>query len=555
MGRKVFLFLVFAVLSLVLSAEAETGKADLALKNANIITMNPAMPGAECMAVLGEKIVYVGDETGLFEYIGPGTEVIDLDGRTLVPGFNDDHTHTVGAGVFYINPILYGMSCAEIVEVVRDEIAKAKPGETIQASSWDFTTCPNPHRDILDAVSPENPVILSQYGGHAAWVNSVQLEKVGITRDTPDPFGGQIDRDPETGEPTGILRETAMSTSGYVSMVGDLISMEKHRQVLEKSLELYREAGITSVQDNTWMPITVWIINGLKNQGKLTCRFTCWPYGQMPFLRPLMSLASYDETWVRKGLWKYFSDGAFSAHTGWMTVPYNNEPDNYGLPRYTVEELQDLVLNASKKRRQITFHAIGDRAVHEVVNAVELAQERYPWTRELRHRMEHVQMVVPEDIPRMARLGMVASVQPFAVYNPEKDLDILGPERAGQAYPYKSLLEGGVHVAFGSDVPAEVDYQPLLGIYYAVTRKDKAGTAGPLNPEECMSVQQALYCYTMGSAYAEFMEHKKGSIEEGKLADFVVLEDNLYEVAPERIKDIKVLMTVVGGRVVYQDFN
>jgi predicted amidohydrolase YtcJ len=530
------------------------GRATFAVKNADIITMNPSMPKAECVAAAGEEIIYVGDEAGLSEYIDSGTQVIDLKGKTMVPGFNDDHTHTIGAGIFYMRPILYGMSCEEIKGVVKDEVARAEPGETIQASSWDFTTCPNPHRGMLDEVSPDNPVILTQYGGHAAWVNSIQLDKMGITSDTPDPFGGKIDKDPETGEPTGILRETAMSTTGYLSMAKDLISMKRHRQVLEKSLELFRGAGITTVQDNTWVPMTVWLLNDLQKEGNLTCRFTCWPYGQTFLLTPLMRLASYDDTWVRKGPWKYFADGAFSVHTGWMTVPYYGEPENYGLPRFSVEEFQEIVLEASAEHRQITFHAIGDRAVHEVVNAVELAQERYPWTRELRHRIEHVQMAVPEDIPRMAALGMVASVQPFAACNPEKDIDILGRDRAWQAYPYKSLLEGGVHVAFGSDVPAEVDYHPLLGIYYAVTRKNKEGTAGPINPHECMSVHQALYCYTMGSAYAEFMEDRKGSIEKGKLADFAALDENLYEVKPEHIKDIKVIMTVVGGRVVYRDF-
>jgi predicted amidohydrolase YtcJ len=553
MGTKILWVLsIFTLMPFALSAESGSGKATLAITNANIITMNPAMARAECVAARGEDIIYAGDKAGLPGYIDSKTTVIDLEGMTLVPGFNDDHTHTVGAGAYYMRLMLYGMSCEEIVEVVKEEVSRAGAGEPIQGTSWDFTTCPNPHKDMLDAVSCENPVILTQYGGHAAWVNSVQLEKMRITRDTPDPFGGQIDKDPLTGEPTGILRETAMGSAGMLSMAKDFISMQKHREVLEKSLELYREAGITSVQDNTWVPITVWILNDLKKEGRLTCRFTCWPYGQVPVLRPLMSLASYDETWVRKGQWKYFSDGAFSAHTAWMTVPYAGEPENYGLPRYTVEELQEIVLEGTRQRQQITFHAIGDRAVHEVVNAVELAQEKYPWTKDLRHRLEHIQIMLPEDIPRMARLGMVASVQPFAACNPEKDISILGRDRAWLAYPYKALLDGGVHVAFGSDVPAEIDYKPLLGIYYAVTRKNKQGTAGPINPYSCMSVEQALYCYTMGSAYAEFMEHKKGSIERGKLADFAVLAENPYEVEPEHIKDIEVLMTVAGGRVVYQ---
>jgi len=552
---KKFLFLILLLGSL--NAYGEEGRAqvaDLILHNANVITVDEALPRAAAVAVSGERIVYVGDDAGALALKGPGTRVDDLHGRTLVPGFNDDHTHTLGAGAFYLQPILWGKSCDEIAEIVRQEAARKKPGELIAGNSWDYPTCPDPNKEMLDKAAPDNPVLLIQYSGHAAWANSAMLRKMKISRDTPDPKGGQIVRD-QSGEPTGVLRDTAMGSSSYLQFARDLLSKKRHREILDQALDLYREAGITSVQDNTWEPLTARLLGRYRKEGRLTCRFTCWPYGQMRGAAALMGLAGYDDTWVRKGLWKYFADGAFSTRTGWMSEAYADEPGNFGQPRFTPEQIEKIVMHAARKRRQITFHAIGDRAVHEVVNAVEKAQARYPWTKDLRLRLEHAQLVMPEDVLRMKALGIVAAVQPFTISAPDKDVTLLGPERARRAYPFHTLFRAGIPVAFGSDVPAEVDYQPLLAIYYAVTRMSKDGTQGPLNPDERFTPYEALYCYTMGSAYAEFMEKEKGSITPGKLADLAVLSDDLTAVDPMTIKDIQVVMTIVGGRVVYERFE
>jgi predicted amidohydrolase YtcJ len=549
--RIVLIMIGIGILAVAANDDTSRNQVELVLYNGNIITVDDDMPRAESVAVSGERIVYVGSSETALSLASKDTELVDLKGKTLIPGFNDDHTHTLGAGAFYLQPMLWGLSCEEVAEVVRKEAVKKKPGETITGNSWDYPTCPDPHKSMLDKAAPDNPVFLVQYSGHAAWVNSAMLEKMGIDRETKNPEGGQIVRD-ESGEPTGVLRDTAMGSGRYSEFIGMLLSREKHREVLDKALEMYREAGITSVQDNTWEPLTARLLNKYKKEGRLTCRFTCWPYGQARGAHYLMALASFDDKWVRKGLWKYFADGAFSTRTGWMTEPYADEPGNYGEPRYPPEEIEKIALEAAQNRRQITFHAIGDKAVHEVINAVEKAQERYPWTKDLRFRMEHVQLVMPEDIPRMRKLGMVAAVQPFTISTPDKDVTLLGPERARRAYPFYSLFKAGIPVAFGSDVPAEVDYQPLLCIYYAVTRMSKDGTQGPLNPHERFTPEEALYCYTMGSAYAEFMEREKGSITIGKLADVVVLSDDLTKVPHEKIKDINVEMTVVGGKIVHE---
>jgi len=295
---------------------------------------------------------------------------------------------------------------------------------------------------------------------------------------------------------------------------------------MERALVLFREEGITSVQDNTWMPMTGWTLHKLRKEGRLTCRFTQWPYGDPGFARLLMKLVPCDGKWLRPGPVKFFADGAFSTRTAWLLdEAYADEKGNFGSPIYKREKMESIVMEAAK---------------------------RYPHVPELRFRLEHVQLASPEDIKKMKKLGMVACVQPFALYNPKKDITLLGKERARRAYPYRSLYDAGVPVAFGSDIPAEVDFEPLLGIYYAVTRKSKDGADGPLNLTERFTPLEALYCYTMGSAYAEFMEKEKGSLTAGKLADMAVLSDDLTRVPPEKIKDIKVLLTVAGGAIVYE---
>lgn len=523
------------------------------LYNGTIITVDTATPNPEAVVIKGSRIYFTGSLQEALKLTDANTIKINLKGRTLIPGFNDNHTHTLAAGSFYSEAILWNKTCEEIASIIAEEAKTKQPGELISGNSWDYTTCPKPHKSILDKAAPNNPVFLTQYSGHAAWVNSRMLEEMGIDKNTPDPKGGQIVRD-ANGEPTGILRDTAMGTSEYSKFISQILSPRIHKKLIQKALTLYREAGITSVQDNTWEPFTVRLLKKYRDSQELSTRFTCWPMGNSPLYYAFSWFTSFDKIdyWVKKGLVKYYADGAFSTRTAWLSQEYADEPGNFGSPRYTTQELEKIVMEAAKAKQQITFHAIGDRAVTEVLNAVEKAQAVYPWTNTLRFRLEHIQIINPADIGRMKKLGIVACVQPFTLCNPKKDETLLGKARAKQAYMFYSIYKAGVPMAFGSDIPAEVDYQPLLGIYYAVTRKSKDGTMGPLNKDECFTPYEALYCYTMGSAYAEFMENEKGSITKGKLADMVVLSDNLLKVPANTIKDIKVLMTVTGGRIVYK---
>ncbi len=526
----------------------------LLLYNGNIITMDNSITKPEAIVVKGSRILFLGKLQEALIKAGDTAIKINLKGKTLIPGFNDNHTHTLAAGSFYSEIILWNKTCEDIALIINEEAKKKKPGELITGNSWDYPTCPKPHKSILDKAAPDNPVFLTQYSGHAAWVNSKMLEEMEISKDTPDPKGGQIIRD-KNGEPNGILRDTAMGTSEYGKFIKQILSPDTHKKLINKALTLYKEAGITSVQDNTWEPFTVRLLKKYRDSQELSCRFTCWPLGDSPLYYAFTWFTSFNnhDLWVRKGLVKYFSDGAFSTRTAWLSKEYADEPGNVGSPRYTPEELEKIVLHAAKDKQQITFHAIGDRAVTEILNAVQKAQSLYPWTKELRFRMEHIQIIHPDDIQRMKKLGIVACVQPFTLCNPQKDITLLGKDRAIHAYMFYSLFKAGVPMSFGSDIPAEVDYQPLLGIYYAVTRKSKNGTMGPLNRKECFTPYEALYCYTMGSAYAEFMEHQKGSLRKGKVADMAVLSNDILSISPDKIKDVKVIMTIVGGMIVYRN--
>jgi predicted amidohydrolase YtcJ len=513
----------------------------LLLYNARVLTIDPARPLAEAVLVEGERIAWVGSSREAFSRASPEARRLDLEGRCLIPGFNDNHIHALSLGDSLSRLSLAGLDCERIVECLRQRYAGARPGEVLLAYSWDYPHCPNPHRRLLDAAFPRNPVVLFQYSGHAAWVNGFMLRRLGIGAGTPDPRGGQIVRDAD-GEPTGVLRDVAIPKLHDIRLRQLMSSPVLRRRLMARSLELLRRAGVTSVQDNTWNATTVWTLNELRRRGELTCRFSCWTHGMRPWLARSMLLARYDRQWVRRGPWKYFLDGTFSTRTAWLLEPYRDEPANQGRAAMTAEGLDAVLRRSAGLRRQAAFHAIGDRAIRGLADAVEAARARYPILDSLRLRIEHGQLIDPADIPRLARLGILVAAQPTALGEPAKDEALLGPERARRAYPYRSLLDAGVHLSFGSDVPGEARYEPLLAIHWAVNRP---------SPER-ISPLEALTCYTLGSAYAEFQEGEKGSISPGKLADLAALSADPTAVPPERIRELKVDLTIVGGRVVFE---
>jgi predicted amidohydrolase YtcJ len=525
--------------------------------NGRILTCDPGRPRAEAVAIEGGRIALVGDLAEIRSSIPEGARLVDLGGRTMVPGFNDNHVHAFGMGVMAELLNLYGRSGEEIAAMVRDRAASLRPGELILGHDWDYGPCPEPHRSLLDAAAPRNPVLLLQCSGHGAWLNSRLMEELGLSRRSKDGPGSRIFRDAE-GEPTGVVAGGAITSRAlFGKYLWRLLPYLFGDAAILRALDRFAESGITSVQDNTWEPFSVARLRRLRKRGALSCRFSCWPRGEtaLRLLFDLFSGLRPGDPWLGRGPEKYFADGAFAPRSAWMTLPYAGEDGNCGLPTHSKERLEAIVKSAARRRARIAFHAIGDRAVHEVLDAVEKAQAAYPWTEKLRFRLEHVQIILPGDAARMRDLGVLVAAQPIALFSPDRDLRLLGPERVAHAYPYAELLDAGVRLSFGSDAPGEIDHRPLLGIYHAVTRMSANGREGPLSPEQAISPERALACYTMGSAYAECAEGAKGSIAEGKLADLAILSDDPCSIAPERIKDIRVLATIVDGRCVYGTYE
>jgi predicted amidohydrolase YtcJ len=523
---------------------------DLIIYNAEIITLDPALPKAQALAVCGERIISLGDDRTIRRLASDKTYMIDARGLTIIPGFNDNHIHAVGMGFFYLHPNLLGKTAEEIVAALKKHYRDCKPGEPILGFAWDYSSCPRPSKAILDAAFPRNPVMLRQYSGHAVWLNSLALDKILRRKKRKPSSSGEILRD-EAGEPTGIIRGTIGLGSHKKDLLLRVLNFSFHRKLVCDALERFSRVGITSVQDNTWQPVTVFLLARLKAQGRLTARFSCWPFGQYRLLARLMDYGPYDRLWIRKGPLKYIVDGAFSPHTAWMLEPYQNEPGNYGRPIFSPERLAALVKRQAGRGKQLAFHAIGDRAVREVINAVEKTAEEIPAVKQLRIRLEHAQIIHPDDLARLKRLGMLVAAQPTALALPDRDYELLGEKRFQSVYPYRSLINAGVGLSFGSDIPGEIEYNPFQAIYRAVSRRGLPGSKRSYNGAESVSAYEAVTAYTKGSAYAEFMENEKGTLSPGMLADFIVLSDNILCTDPARIPLSKVLLTVVGGKIVF----
>jgi len=507
--------------------------------NANVLTVDAAVPRAEAFVTYGNRIEFVGSSRDALARAGEAAELIDLAGRCVVPGFNDNHVHSVILGDQVDQPDLASLNAEEIVALLQERFPAPRSGQVIVGYDWDYPACPDPRKELLDRAFPDNPVVLAQFGGHGMWLNTAALALLKVAKNRPDPKTGVILRDPD-GEPTGVVREMGNNAilSRHFMRLFFLRSMREPR--IRKALDIYRRLGITSVQDNTWFFPVLSTLTRLRRRGELTARYTCWSYGELPWSVPLMRFASYDERWVRPGPRKYFLDGSFSTRTAWLWDPYADDHGNSGAGS-PPEKILPILRSLARRGVQGAFHAIGDRAVSSFLDAVEELRREYPEGRALRFRLEHAQLIRSEDIPRLRENGVLVSAQPSALTTPEKDIGLLGQERAEAAYPYRSLLDAGVHLSFGSDVPGEPTCDPILCIHMVANRSGS----------ERITALEALRCYTVESAYAEFQEEEKGSLSPGKLADFVVLSHDISAMPRERIREIKVEMVIVDGRVVY----
>lgn len=522
-----------------------------------IYTNDPASPWAEAMAIRDGKIRCVGRiDYVLLECGGtdPGSETIHLHGEFVMPGFNDAHVHLGHAGADMLSVQLNGVtSIAELQKRVADAVAHHQPGEWITGSGWDHTLWPDkkfPNKQELDAVAPQNPVFLTHISGHVAVANSLALRHAEITKDTPNPPGGMIERD-ANGDATGMLEEDSA-----MRLVSDRIpdlKIDQRRRGILLALEDAARHGVTSAQDfSDWADFLVYV--QLKQEGKLTLRITEWlPFvDSMNLLQDKRAQGGTTDPWLRTGALKGFLDGALGSRTAAMLAPYSDDPSTSGILTNDPDKFRAMAIERDKAGFQINFHAIGDRANREALDIFE-AVLKANGPRDRRDRVEHAQVLAPEDLPRFAHLNVIASMQPSHETTDMRWAEQrLGPERSKGAYAWASLLKSGAHLAFGTDYDVE-PINPMRGLYACVTRQlPEGGPAGGWEPQEKISLQDCIRAYTSGSAYAQFDEGKKGELKAGEYADFVILSDDLTKISPSQYMKVRVLRTVVGGRTVYQ---
>jgi predicted amidohydrolase YtcJ len=547
--------LVFLLLALSAPLVAQQ-PATLVVTNAKIMTMDPRHPRVEALAARGEWIVALGTVSEIQKLIGPQTRVVDARGRLVVPGFNDSHAHFGGgsAGLRSLN--LYGVnSLAEVQRLVAERVAKAKPGEWITGSRYDHTLWGTawPRKEDLDKVAPNNPVVLTRASGHSAWANSLALKLSNITKDTPSPAAGEVQKDPKTGEPTGILLESA---AGLVRVQRPQTTPEERRQRARDDLvagfRFAAELGLTSVQSSSSLE-ELDLLRELQKEGKLTLRYDGWlPLASAQSLADQGVRTGQGDLWVRVGFLKGFIDGTLGDGTAAMFEPFADREGFLGLPRMTQEQLDSAVILADRLGFQIGIHAIGDKGSHMVLDAYEKAAARNG-THGMRHRIEHAQIIKPDDLGRFGQLGVIASMQQTHATTDMRFAETrIGVERAKTSYAWRSILETGGMLAFGTDWSVE-PLDPMRGVFSSFTRTNiqRMEPKDGWFPEQRLTMWESIYYYTWGSAYAEHLENLKGSLAVGRLADLVVLDHDLFSVPAEQILQTKVDYTVVGGRVVW----
>jgi hypothetical protein len=543
-----------------------TGRAgaDVVLRGGVIYTMDSVRSWAEAVAIKGDTIAYVGPTSGLEQHLGPRTRIVDLQGRMVLPAFQDSHIHPISGGIGYLSCALFDLNTKE--EFVRKvaEYAAAHPASAwIRGDGWSldaFAPTGIPHRRLLDAVVPDRPVYLESSDGHSAWVNSKALQIAGITPDTPDPAGGRIDRDPKTGEPVGSLQDSAM---GLVSRHAPPYTSQERLDGLRHALKMLNGYGITSFQDASAGAESLEAYRTLDEEGGLTARVVAslwWERDQGEEQVPGMIALrkKFTKGRLRATTVKIMQDGVMEVQTAAVLKPYVGKPGALGLTMIDPEALKRHVSRLDKEGFQVHFHAIGDAAIRQCLDAVEAAR-RTNGDRDSRHHISHLELFHPADIPRFRLLGVVANFQPLWAYADgyirDLTLPFLEPDRARWLYPIGSLLRSGAVVAFGSDWSVS-SANPLEEIEVAVTRMGWSGqTKEPFIPEERIELRDALAAFTINAAYVNFQDDRTGSIETGKLADLIVLDRDLFNLKPDQISEAKVLLTLLGGKPVHGDWS
>lgn len=539
------------------------GPIDLMVVNGRVFTADGSGDLAEAVAVQGNRIVHVGSTREVLRLRRPQTEVIDAGGNAVVPGFNDAHLHFLsgGLGLTQID-LLDADTVDEIAETIRDWAERNPDSEWVRGRGWYYQPFAGglPTRQMLDAVVPDRPAYLTAYDGHTGWANSLALERAGITRDTPDPPNGVIERDPRTGEPTGVLKETAM---GLVTRVLPQASRDDRLNAIRSAIETAHRLGVTSVQNASGSAEEFALYDEIRRDGDLTVRvYSAISVGpdvsDEDFDRyDEIRLQYADDPLFKTGMIKLMLDGVIEGHTGAMLEPYTNRPGTAGEPRFSQERLNEVVEELDRRGWQLMIHAIGDRAVRMALDALERAADVNPEPeRGRRHRIEHIETIDPADIPRFAELGVTASYQPYhGVPSPEGG-DVwsanIGPERASRGWIFASIERAGGRLVFGSDWPV-VSMDPRLGLHVAVNRTTLDGEPeGGAPPEERLDLPAAIQAYTREGAWASFDEQRKGMIAPDMLADMVILSRSLFDEPSTSLLDTQVDVTIFDGKVVYR---
>jgi predicted amidohydrolase YtcJ len=560
-GVSVLMLLAFAVIAGI-AAHAQNpappaGPRTLFFLHGRIYTADPQHPWASAMAVRDGKFTCIGGIEQIMLECGGGAEDaerVQLNGRFVIPGFNDAHAHLGDAGSEMRAVRLNGAaSIEELQKRVAEGVAQHKKGDWIIGAGWDHTLWLDkkfPNKQQLDAIAPKNPVLLYHVSGHVAVANSLALQVAKIAKDTPNPKGGEFEKG-EDGELTGMLKEgSAMSL--VAQWVPDPTPAERRRGI-ELVLADLAKNGVTSVQDNSdWDDFLVY--RDLKDEGKLTARITEWLHFSSPLnvLQNERSEGGVTDPWLKTGALKMVTDGALGSRTAAMLAPYSDDPSATGILIMEPDKLRQMAIERDKAGFQLAFHAIGDRANRVALDTFEaVAKANGP--RDRRDRIEHAQVVAPEDLPRFAQLKVIASMQPSHETNDMRWAEArVGPDRIKGAYAWNTLQKSGARLAFGTDYPVE-PVSPFRGLYACVTRElPEGGPAGGWQPQEKISLEDCIRNYTLGSTYAQFEEGKKGQLKIGQYADFLILSNDLTKVPPADYLSTKVLRTVVGGRTVYQ---
>jgi hypothetical protein len=538
-------------------------KPNLVLKNGSIYAVDVDRNRARAIAIADGKIAYVGSDEGVEAYIQSESVVIDLDGKMVLPGFVDAHAHPSDSMGFFNDVNLYLQTSLEEHQATIAEFAESHPhAEVIRGGGWDNALFPQhgPSKVILDTLIPDRPVALISNDGHSLWANSVTLERAQIAKETPNPEGGVIERDPETGEPNGTLRETAIK---LVENALPDYSIEERKIALLAYQEMATRAGITLSHDAMLDAQSIAAFKELEKEGLLKMRFrgsiTLEPDREIePQIETILNERSKNKhPYFQTIAAKIFVDGVVEGGTAYLLEPYENRPEFRGEPIWGPEILNQTSVALDKENIQIHIHVIGDAAARIALDALECSQQSNG-KRDSRHMITHLQLVSPEDILRFKQLGVIGLPQPFWFlvddYYWKLALPYLGKERANLQYPMQSLFDAGVIMASASDFPVTIPCDPLIGIQIGITRSAIGKTPEEiLWPEEKSSLEDMIVSFTLNGAYANFLEKETGSLEIGKQADIVVLEQDLFEIPTAEIAKTRVMLTLVDGKELFRD--